>query len=62
MSSISSCFLESSKQKELYFGHYKVDGVNISNAEFKQCRNEIPACFKKCGQYHPIVENVMKRR
>ena len=36
--------------------------MNIFNAEFKQCRDEIPAYFKKCGQYLPIVENVMKRR
>lgn len=47
--------------KELYFGHYKVDGVNISNAEFKQYGMEIPTYFEKCGKYHPIVKDVLKR-
>lgn len=46
---------------ELYFGHYKVDGVNISNAEFKQYGMEISAYFEKCGKYHPIVESFLKR-
>lgn len=47
---------------ELYFGHYKKDGINISNSMFKQYGMDILSFFKTYGQYYPIVETYLKKK
>ena len=47
--------------KELYFGHYKKDGVNISNNLFKQYGIDIASFFTTYGLYNPIEEQYLKK-
>lgn len=47
--------------EELYFGHYKKDGVNISCSEFKQYGTEIEVFFRTNGRYYPIEEKFLKK-
>ena len=44
----------------LYFGHYKKDGINISNSVFKQYGIDIVSFFTTHGVYNPIEETYLK--
>lgn len=41
---------------ELFFGHYRTDGFNISNDLFRKYDIEIPDFFSKKGKYLPITK------
>lgn len=38
--------------QELFLGHYKKDGFNLSNAEIKKYETEIPEYFKSNGRFY----------
>ena len=40
---------------ELFFGHYKVDGINLSRKDFQKYRSEIQTFFEINGDYKRIL-------
>lgn len=49
------------KGKEVFFGFYRTDGINLTNEEWLKYDKEIPEYFQKYGRYEPLVETVEKR-
>ena len=50
------------KGNEVFFGHYRIDGLNLTDKEMEQCSKEIPAYFLKNGRYEPLITRVKKRK
>lgn len=46
---------------QLFFGHYKLDGMNISRKEFLECASKIPQYFSSNGKYQKIVKSPIKK-
>lgn len=42
--------------KELFFGFYRTDGVNLTSKRQRELKNEIPALFQKYGSQKNISE------
>lgn len=47
--------------KEIFFGHYRTDGMNISKENFLKYALEIPKYFKSNGKYEKIIKGEEKR-
>lgn len=47
---------------ELFFGHYKKDGVYLSNEEMEKYSIEIPEFFNSFGTYHQIEQTCKKNK
>ena len=52
---IASIIKEFSNGSELFFGHYKTDGINISKKEFVLYSEEIPTYFATHGTYQKVI-------
>lgn len=46
---------------EIFFGHYRTDGMNITREDFKKYGVEIPEYFKLNGRYDKIIIGEEKR-
>ena len=46
---------------ELFFGHYRTDGINLSNEEFLRYGLEIPEYFRSNGKYEKIIKGNEKK-
>lgn len=47
---------------EFFFGHYKKDGVYLTNEEMKKYDIEIPEFFNSFGTYHQIKQTCKKNK
>ena len=47
--------------EEMFFGHYRLDGINLTVDEWNQYSREIPEYFKSFGRYESITETVVKK-
>ncbi len=50
------------KGNEFFFGHYRTDGINLTNKERAEYGKEISEYFVKNGKYEPIPIYVEKRK
>jgi len=50
------------KGPEMFFGHYRTDGINLTNEEWEQYSQGIPAYFLKNGRHEPLTTEVMTKR
>lgn len=46
---------------EFFFGHYRLDGINLKKEEWVRYDKEIPEFFKTSGRYEPLETTVEKR-
>jgi len=56
---IASCFAHGA---EFFFGHYRTDGMHLTNEEYIRYEKEIPAYFQKNGRCNPLSVYIQKRR
>ena len=49
------------KGDEMFFGHYRTDGFNLTDDEMERYGIEIPAYFRENGRYEPLTQVVEKR-
>ena len=49
------------KGEEIFFGHYRTDGMNISKENFEMYGFEIPEYFKSNGRYDKIIKGKEKK-
>ena len=47
--------------EEIFFGHYRTDGMNISKEDFIKYGLEIPQYFKSNGRYDKIIKGKEKK-
>lgn len=47
---------------ELFFGFYRIDGLNLTKEEFQKCDREIPIFFKENGEYREVAQEVIDRK
>lgn len=50
------------KGDELFFGHYRTDGLNLTDEECIKYEKEINEHFKSNGRFEPIVDKAVKKR
>lgn len=50
------------KCRELFFGHYRTDGINLKNEQWLKYEKEIPEYFKKNGRYESLNLNIQKKK
>lgn len=60
-SKIAHIIKELTDGRVLFFGHYKKDGINISDSMFKQYGIDIVSFFTTHGLYNPIEETYLKK-
>jgi len=47
---------------ELFFGHYRTDGISLTQNEWIKYGKEIPEYFRKNGRYEPLTGMVQEKR
>lgn len=60
-SKIAHIIKELTDGRVLFFGHYKKDGINISDSMFKQYGIDIVSFFTTHGLYNPIEQTYLKK-
>lgn len=56
---VIKCFVQGN---EMFFGFYRIDGLNLTKQEWKKYDKEIPLFFKETGEYKEISEKVIDRK